>query len=119
MDGVHRPAGGQLPDLLVRALALHRVERTLLGDEMAGEADEVGEAGEGPRDHHLGRPAGQLGGKTDDQGAEPVGDLYTPDDVGASLLRLLGIDHHKEYHTPDGRPVLIVRDGEPIRELVG
>jgi hypothetical protein len=66
-----------------------------------------------------GIPAGQLVGKTDAQGAEPVGDLYTPDDVGASLLRLLGIDHHKEYHTPDGRPELIVRNGQPIRELVG
>jgi hypothetical protein len=31
----------------------------------------------------------------------------------------MGIDHHKEYHTPDGRPIYIVRNGRVIRELVG
>jgi hypothetical protein len=66
-----------------------------------------------------GIPSGQVVGTTDERGAEPVGDSYLPDDVGASLLKLMGIDHHKEYHTPDGRPVYIIRNGTPIRELVG
>ncbi|GIW80863.1 MAG: hypothetical protein KatS3mg105_2670 [Gemmatales bacterium] len=66
-----------------------------------------------------GIPGGQVVGKTDKDGAEPVGDAYSPDDVAASFLRLMGIDHHKEYYTPDGRPMLIVREGKPIKELVG
>jgi hypothetical protein len=66
-----------------------------------------------------GVPRGKVIGKTDDQGAEPAGTKYTPDDVAASFYHLLGIDHHKEYYTPDGRPVLLVREGKPISELVG
>jgi hypothetical protein len=31
---------------------------------------------------------------------------------------MLGIDSRKEYLTPSGRPVMIVRNGEVIRELV-
>ena len=61
---------------------------------------------------------GQVIGKTDQEGAEPVGERYTPDDVAATFYKILGIDHHKEYYTPDGRPVLLVRDGNPISELV-
>jgi len=62
---------------------------------------------------------GQVIGKTDKDGAEPVGEKFSPDDVAASFYRVLGIDHHKEYHTPDGRPVLLVRDGAPIPRLFG
>lgn len=47
-----------------------------------------------------------------------VGEGYTPDQVAATFFHTLGIDHHKEYHTPSGRPVMIVRDGSVIRELV-
>jgi hypothetical protein len=60
---------------------------------------------------------GQVLGKTDDQGAEVVAGACTPEDVAASALRALGIDHHKEYHTATGRPVQIVRDGRVIRGL--
>lgn len=61
---------------------------------------------------------GKIVGETDKDGAEPVGESYTPDDVAATFYRIMGIDHHKEYHTPDGRPVLLVRDGTPIEELL-
>jgi uncharacterized protein (DUF1501 family) len=61
----------------------------------------------------------QVIGQTDASGNEPVGDAYAPDDVAATFLRVMGIDHHKEYHTPDGRPIYIVRNGRVIRELVG
>jgi hypothetical protein len=61
---------------------------------------------------------GQVIGKTDDSGKEPVGDAHSPDDVAATFLRLMGIDHHKEYHTPDGRPIYIVRNGQPIQALI-
>ena len=62
---------------------------------------------------------GQVIGKTDKTGSEPVGDAYAPDDAAASFYRALGIDHRKEYHTPDGRPVMIVGKGSPIPELWG
>jgi hypothetical protein len=61
---------------------------------------------------------GQVVGKTDAQCAEPVSHRYTPDDLAATFLKIMGVDPHKEYHTPDGRPVLAVRDGKLIPELV-
>jgi hypothetical protein len=47
----------------------------------------------------------------------PAGDAITPDMVAASYFKSLGIDHHKEYHTNTGRPMMIVRNGEPIPQL--
>lgn len=61
-------------------------------------------------------PGRVLGASTAD-GTEPDGDGYSPDDVAASFYHALGIDHHKEYHTSTGRPVMIVRDGRVIPEL--
>lgn len=60
---------------------------------------------------------GQVIGKTDAQGAEVVEDAHQPEDVAASAFHALGIDHHKEYYTPTGRPIQIVRDGNPIQKL--
>ncbi len=62
---------------------------------------------------------GQVIGKTDDKGQEPVDAPYTPDDAAYSFFHALGIDGHKEYHTPTGRPVYVVRNGSLIRELFG
>ena len=60
---------------------------------------------------------GQVVGKSDDKGTLPDGKGYSPDDVAATFYSTLGIDHHKEYHTNTGRPIMIVRDGTVIREL--
>jgi uncharacterized protein (DUF1501 family) len=60
---------------------------------------------------------GQVIGATNADGEEPVGTSYKPDDAAASFFHALGIDSKKEYHTPTGRPVMILRDGEPIKEL--
>ncbi|HXG09172.1 MAG TPA: DUF1501 domain-containing protein [Gemmataceae bacterium] len=60
---------------------------------------------------------GQVIGKTNDKGEEPVEQPVTPEDVAASFYHSLGIDPHKEYYTPTGRPVHIVRDGKVIKEL--
>ncbi|MEO2015167.1 MAG: DUF1501 domain-containing protein [Fuerstiella sp.] len=62
---------------------------------------------------------GQVIGETDSTASEPVGDSYSPDDAAASFYRAIGIDHHNEYYTPDGRPVMIVADGQPIEKLWG
>jgi hypothetical protein len=62
---------------------------------------------------------GRVIGASDEKGMGPAEKGYSPDDVAASFYTLLGIDPRKEYHTSTGRPVMIVRDGTPIRELVG
>jgi hypothetical protein len=61
--------------------------------------------------------AGQVIGKSDGEGAQPVDRPVSPEDVAATFYHLLGIDHHKEYQTPTGRPLQIVRDGTVIPEL--
>lgn len=60
---------------------------------------------------------GQVLGQSDDKATLPVGKGFSPDDVAASYYHALGIDHAKEYHTSTGRPIMIVRDGQVIREL--
>ena len=60
---------------------------------------------------------GHIIGETDKTASEPVTDPYSPDDAAASFYHAIGIDPHKEYHTRDGRPVMIVQHGTPIREL--
>ena len=62
---------------------------------------------------------GQVIGVTDDKGLEPTHEPHSPDDVAATFYRALGIDATKEYHTNTGRPVMIVRDGTPIDQLIG
>ncbi|MDA1015677.1 MAG: DUF1501 domain-containing protein [Planctomycetota bacterium] len=60
---------------------------------------------------------GNIIGETDKTAAEPTTDAYSPDDAAASFYHAIGIDPHKEYHTRDGRPVMIVQNGTPIQEL--
>jgi uncharacterized protein (DUF1501 family) len=64
-----------------------------------------------------GMKGGQVIGESNDKGQEPASRAITPDEVAASFYHSLGIDHHKEYHTSIGRPVMIVRDGKIIPEL--
>lgn len=60
---------------------------------------------------------GQVIGATDKTGAAVIEEPCTPADVTASALHALGIRHTKEYHTPTGRPVMIVREGEVIEKM--
>jgi len=62
---------------------------------------------------------GQVIGGSDARGETPTGPAYAPDDAAATFYHTLGIDPHKEYHTSTGRPVMIVRNGAVIRELLG
>jgi uncharacterized protein (DUF1501 family) len=61
--------------------------------------------------------AGQVIGASDDKGEGPKNDAISPDDVAASIFHALGIDPHKEYQSNTGRPLMIVRNGNPIRSL--
>ncbi len=61
---------------------------------------------------------GQVVGESDARGEGPKDRAITPDDVAATFYKALGIDSRKEYQTPTGRPVMIVRNGTPIPELI-
>lgn len=60
---------------------------------------------------------GQAIGASDDKAAEPVGKGYSPDDLAATFFHHIGIDPRREFHTNTGRPVMLVRDGQVIREV--
>jgi hypothetical protein len=66
-----------------------------------------------------GLKGGEVVGASDARGEAPAGELFKPDDVAATFYHVLGIDHTKEYHTSTGRPVMIVREGKVIRQLLG
>jgi hypothetical protein len=60
---------------------------------------------------------GQVVGESNELGEGPKSTGITPDDIAATFYQSLGIDATKEYRTPSGRPVMIVRNGKPIRQL--
>jgi hypothetical protein len=62
---------------------------------------------------------GQVVGESDAKGEAPKDKPITPDDVAATFYHTLGIDHTKEYRTPSGRPVMIVRHGKVLGDLIG
>jgi hypothetical protein len=84
---------------------------------------------EGGRDHYPramfcllgggGMRGGQVIGASDATAAGPKAETITPDDVAASFYQALGINAQKEYHTSSGRPVMIVRNGAPLKRLWG
>jgi uncharacterized protein (DUF1501 family) len=61
---------------------------------------------------------GQVLGASDDKGQGPEGDGFSPDDVAATFYRSLGVDHEREYKTSTGRPVMVVRYGKVIDDLL-
>jgi hypothetical protein len=83
---------------------------------------------EGGRDHYPramfcllaggGMKTGQVVGESDETASGPKSEAITPDDVAATFYKSLGIDHTKEYHTATGRPVMIVRNGKPIPQVI-
>ena len=60
---------------------------------------------------------GQVIGETDANAAEPASTGYSPDDLAASLFVNIGISPKSEFQSNVGRPITLVRDGTPIREL--
>ena len=61
---------------------------------------------------------GQILGATDKQAAAVVDRPVTPQDLTATLLHALGINHQTILHTPLGRPVPLVDGGKPVHELL-
>ena len=60
---------------------------------------------------------GQVIGATDKHAAEVTDRPITPQDMTATILNRMGIDHKTVVHTPLGRPIHLVDDGRPVHEL--
>lgn len=83
----------------------------------------------GGRDHYsrcrfvafagAGIRGGQVIGKSDATGSAPVERPVAVEDVSTTLYSALGIDYHKQYITPTGRPIHLATGGSPIKELWG
>ena len=61
---------------------------------------------------------GQVIGATDPRGERPLGRAYTPQNVLATLYRVLGIAPDTTLTDHQGRPTYLLDDREPIAELV-
>jgi uncharacterized protein (DUF1501 family) len=64
-----------------------------------------------------GMPMGQVIGSTTSRGERPQDRPLHPNDVLATVYHHLGIDHHHTFVNPQGRPVPLLPNGQPIAEL--
>lgn len=62
---------------------------------------------------------GQAIGTTNATAEYPTSKPYTPGCVLSTMYHMLGIDHHHPFMDQAQRPMPILSEGEPIRELVG
>ena len=120
-------------DLALSALVEDLAERSLLEETLVVVMGEFGRTPKlntaGGRDHWprvfsvllagAGIPGGQIIGASDATGEGPAERPVTPSDLAATIYTLLGINPRRTLTTPDGRPVEINRDGQPLKELVG
>ncbi|MFP6621268.1 MAG: DUF1501 domain-containing protein [Pirellulaceae bacterium] len=61
---------------------------------------------------------GLLLGGSDASGSGPDDQTeIKPDEIAATILQAVGIDHHKEYYTNTGRPVTLVANGRVLNEV--
>ena len=61
---------------------------------------------------------GQVIGATDPRGENPAGQPYTPQNVLATLYRVLGIDPVTTLPDHQGRPVYLLDDRRPVTEVM-
>jgi uncharacterized protein (DUF1501 family) len=62
---------------------------------------------------------GEVVGATNPLGEVVIDSPAAPQDLAATIYHALGVPLHTWYHTQDGRPVELVPEGKPIRQLVG
>ena len=67
--------------------------------------------------HIGGTKAGYVHGSSDRRGAYPSTNPVTASDIVATIYHALGIPADQEIRDRQDRPVLLVPDGRPIREL--
>ena len=64
-------------------------------------------------------PGGQVVGATDRKGYSASKRVLSPENFASTIYRKLGINPDKILYTPEGRPIHLVSDPTPIRELMG
>jgi uncharacterized protein (DUF1501 family) len=118
-------------DRAVAALLTDMKQRGLLEDTLVAMYGEFGRTSkinkDNGRDHWgnagvmifagAGVKGGQVIGQTDERGEYVLERPIRPPEVAATIYHALGIDYAKVLHTPQGRPVPILPDCEPIHEL--
>jgi uncharacterized protein (DUF1501 family) len=62
---------------------------------------------------------GQVVGATDNKGFSAIERVLSPENFVSTIYSKLGINPDKMYYTHEGRPVHLVSDPAPIRELMG
>jgi hypothetical protein len=62
---------------------------------------------------------GQVVGATNALGEFVIDSPASPQDLAATIYHALGIPLHTWYRSQDGRPIELVPEGKPIRQLVG
>jgi hypothetical protein len=65
-----------------------------------------------------GLKAGQVVGATTADGGEPSQRPLGPGDLLATIYHSLGLDHRATLPDRQNRPIALVPEGEPIRELI-
>lgn len=65
-----------------------------------------------------GLKGGRVVGKSDARAEKPDGNAYGPEDLAATMYRLLGVNPDEEFYTPEGRPVKIANNGRVMTELL-
>jgi hypothetical protein len=66
-----------------------------------------------------GTPGGQVIGATDSKGFAAIDRVLSPEHFVSTIYTKLGMDPNKIYYSQEGRPVHLVSDPTPIRELMG
>ena len=61
---------------------------------------------------------GRVVGKSDARAEKPDGTPCGPEDLAATIYRLMAINPDQEFYTPEGRPVKIANNGRVISELL-
>jgi uncharacterized protein (DUF1501 family) len=62
---------------------------------------------------------GEVVGGTNALGEFVVDSPVTPQDLAATIYQALGIPLHTWYRSQDGRPIELVPEGKPVRQLIG
>ncbi|VTS05395.1 DUF1501 domain-containing protein [Tuwongella immobilis] len=65
-----------------------------------------------------GLAGGTIVGASDARAERPITDPIGPEDLMATIVSCLGLNPREEFITPDGRPVSVVNNGRPIRQLL-
>jgi len=62
---------------------------------------------------------GTVVGATNALGEYVIDSPVTPQDLAATIYHALGIPLHTWYRSQDGRPIELVPEGKPVRQLIG